>query len=91
VGKNEERARYPHFTNEVLFLEEYLIFQHKDSKRAFDPNFKNLKNIRIVTQRGYQYGGKIQPGLDQGLFGKVKAIKDIPQLLEVILRERFEL
>lgn len=64
----QERAKYLHYPEEEIYVEEWYAFKKKSSEITLDEDFQNAKDIKLGISRGFVYGGKIQKAIDNNMF-----------------------
>lgn len=92
AGKNEERQQWGKYVENVLILQEYVLFKKRSSSINVNSNFDNVKNHSIAVRLGYLYGsGNFRNAIDQNKFSGVTFSKSTQQSVDMLLSDRIDL
>lgn len=88
---DENRAKYMHFPNTEINIEQWFAFKKKNSKLTLDKNLANSKDITLGITRGFVYGGIIQKLIDKNMFKSTQLVSNNELNITKLIANRFDM
>ena len=91
VAWNSERAKYLHYPEETLYVEQWYGFKLKSSPLSLDRKLGNAGAIRLGVTRGFEYGGIIQEAINGKWFKAIQVVHNNELNLTKLVGNRFDM